>query len=69
MIIYLAGSFFIYIYGEQLENSEWKKIKHLPLVFYIIRALFFSVAIFVSAKSSAQRNQPIKKTIPYLDIT
>ncbi len=68
MIIYLAGSFFIYIYGEQLEVAAWKKFRYLTLVFYIIRALFFSIAIIVFAKSPIPKNQKINKTIPYLDI-
>lgn len=68
MIIYLAGSFFIYIYGEQLDVSEWKKFRFLTLVFYIIRAVFFSIGIIVSAKRPAPENQSTNKTIPYLDI-
>ena len=68
MIIYLAGSFFIYIYGEQLETASWKKFRYLTLVFYIIRALFFSIGIIVFAKRPAPKIKTANKTIPYLDI-
>ena len=69
MIVYLAGSFFIYIYGEQLEASEWKKIKHLPLLFYIIRALFFSIAIIAFINTPEEKPKLSSKKIPFLDIT
>jgi len=68
MIIYLAGSFFIYIYGEQLEKEAWKKFRYLTLLFYIIRALFFSIGIIVFAKRPVIKNKQLNKTIPYLDI-
>jgi hypothetical protein len=67
MIIYLAGSFFIYIYGEQLNKEEWKKLKHLPLLFYIIRALFYSIGLIVFSKAPVETKKLKEKTIPYLD--
>jgi hypothetical protein len=65
MIIYLAGSFFIYIYGEQLEKTVYNKFIYLTYVFYIIRALFFSIAIIVFAKTPTPKKPP---EIPNLDM-
>lgn len=68
MIIYLAGLFFIFIYGEQLDAVEWKKFRPLIVIFYIIRAVFFSIGIIVFAKRPAIKNKITNKNIPYLDI-
>jgi hypothetical protein len=69
MIIYLAGSFFIYIYGEQLEKSQWLKFWYFTVIFYILRSIFFSIAIIIAAKSPTREKQLNEKKLPNLDIT
>lgn len=68
MILYLAGSFFIYIYGEQLDNAAWKKFRSLTLVFYILRSVFFSISIFIYKKFPINKIQTQPKEIPNLDM-
>jgi membrane-bound ClpP family serine protease len=69
MIIYLAGSFFIYIYGEQLDEAAWRKFRYLTYVFYILRALFFLIAILIFVKSPKEKPKLSNKHIPFLDIS
>jgi hypothetical protein len=67
IVLYLAGSFFLYIFDETLSPNQRNHIWFLTWVFYIIKALFFSLSIIVSLKrSKGSSNQP--KTIPYLDM-
>lgn len=66
-IVYLSGSFFVYIFAEQLDPAEWKKFRFLTWVFYIIKAILFTVSIFVYNRHSKQ-NTFKDKTIPYLDL-
>jgi hypothetical protein len=56
MILYLAGSFFIYIYSSQLSQEEVNKYWIFTNIFSILKNIFFTIAIIVNA------NQSIKKT-------
>jgi hypothetical protein len=47
ILIYLAGSFFIYIYANQVKASVMSEFWFLTNVFYIIKNLFFGVAIML----------------------
>ena len=55
MMIYLAGSFFIYIFANQLAPKDVAKYWFFTNIFYIIKNIFFSIAIILNAK------QPVKK--------
>jgi hypothetical protein len=67
MIIYLSGSFFIYILGDQLTHYERMNFWYLTWIFYILKGIFFAIGIIVHAnQSSNQKNT--NSTIPYLDI-
>ena len=68
MIIYLAGSFFIYLYGEQLDPSAWKKFRYITLIFFIIRTIFFAIGILIFVKTPEEKPKLINKNIPFLDI-
>lgn len=57
MVLYLAGSFFIYIYSSQLKvQSEVDKYWIFTNIFSILKNIFFTIAIIVNA------NQSVKKT-------
>jgi len=56
MILYLAGSFFIYIYSSQLSQEEVNKYWVFTNIFSILKNIFFTIAIIVNA------NQSVKKT-------
>jgi len=68
MVIYLAGSFFIYIYADQLSVSEMKQFWFLTWIFYIIKGITFSIAILIFIHQYEKNNHK-NKTIPYLDLT
>lgn len=65
--IYLGGSFFIYIFADQIERSELKKFWFLTHVFYILKDIFFAIGIIVHSKKSKARIQG--KNIPFLDFS
>lgn len=54
IILYLAGSFFIYIYAGTLSKIEGQKYWYITNIFSIIKNVFFSVAILLHAKSQKQ---------------
>lgn len=69
MITYLAGSFFIYIYGETLDAAAWRKFRILTVLFYIIRSVFFIIGIIVFIKTPKEKPKLTNKNIPFLDFT
>lgn len=69
MIIYLAGSFFIYIYGEQLSKDAWDKFRILTVILYIMRSIFFIIGLIVFVKAPKEKPKLSNKNIPFLDIT
>lgn len=67
IVLYLAGSFFIYIFDETLSSNQRNAFWFLTWIFYIIKALFFSIGIIILLrKYKAPSNH--SKTIPYLDM-
>jgi len=67
MIIYLSGSFFIYLYANQLSTTEGKKFGILIDFFYILKNIFFAIAIFIFYKHP-NRKLNSQSTIPHLDL-
>lgn len=58
IIIYLAGCFFIYIFGSYLTASQLEKYWSITNLFAFLRNLFFCIAIYIHAK-------PPKDSMPY----
>lgn len=54
MMLYLAGSFFIYIYASQLDPSEVGKYWIYTNIFSIIKNIFFTIAILLYASHKAK---------------
>ncbi len=50
MMIYLAGSFFIYIYASQLPTKEIAKYWIFTNIFSIIKNILFTIALIVNSK-------------------
>jgi voltage-gated potassium channel Kch len=57
MMIYLAGSFFIYIYASQLETHEVAKYWIFTNIFSIIKSILFTIAIFINGSQSTKKNR------------
>ncbi len=63
MVVYLAGTFFIYIYADTVTIRELAKFLFLTYVFYIIKDIFFVIGIIVHSKRPPEK----KSSLPYLD--
>jgi hypothetical protein len=57
MMIYLAGSFFIYIYASQLPEKLVAQYWIFTNIFSIIKNIFFTIAIFVNGSQSTKKNK------------
>lgn len=55
-MIYLAGSFFVYIYASQIEHDLLKQYWFLTNVFYVLMNLFFIIGILVSRKNNISKS-------------
>lgn len=67
MVSYLGGSFFIYIFADQLPLDEIKKYWFLTDVFYIIKNIFFTIGLLVYVRQPKEVEDK-KSTVPFLDI-
>lgn len=60
MMIYLAGSFFIYIYASQLPNNKTiARYWIFTNIFSILKNIFFTIAIIINAKGSEKTKKKI----------
>ena len=55
MVLYLAGSFFIYIFSNYLSGAEVKKYWVITNFFSILRSVFFAIAIIHQAKPTKNK--------------
>jgi hypothetical protein len=58
IMIYLSGSFFIYLLANQIPNAQLKRYWMFTDVFYTLKNLFFLIGIIVLL------TRPKKKEIP-----
>jgi uncharacterized membrane protein YedE/YeeE len=58
-LIYLAGSFFIYIYANQLDPKFIYNYWFLTNIFYIIKNVLFAIGIHTYVKND-RKNMSIK---------
>lgn len=66
IMIYLGGSFFIYILANHTTEAEDEKFWYLTYIAETIKNIFFAVAVFVYAKQRSKDKIP-NQNIPYLD--
>ena len=50
MVLYLSGSFFIYLFTNFLSDAEIKKYWIITNIFSILKSILFTVAILIHAK-------------------
>jgi hypothetical protein len=65
-LIYLAGSFFIYIFANAMNDNFLIKYWFLTNVFYIIKNLFFGIAIYNLIRKKQESSRSSKSLHPYL---
>jgi len=66
VLIYLCGSFFLFIYGDKITENEKEKFWFFTYIVEIIKNILFAVAMIVYTRRTVTESQ--KKDIPYLDI-
>ena len=67
MVIYLAGSFFIYIFSDQVNRELFNKYLSITLIFYAIKNILFTLGIWIYAQKAPLQIKK-KENLPYLDI-
>jgi hypothetical protein len=50
MVVYLSGSFFIYLFASTLSREEVKRYWDLTNFFGLLKNIFFAIAIIVNSK-------------------
>jgi hypothetical protein len=65
ILIYLAGSFFIYIFAAQVDKETRNQYWIFSNVFTTLKYILFSLSLYVKYKHSNQLNQ--KRVYPYLN--
>jgi len=66
ILLYLSGSFFIYILADQIGAEELRRMWILTFLFYIVKGIFFAISILIYKRQSPKNNTGNK--IPYLDM-
>jgi hypothetical protein len=65
IMIYLAGSFFIYVFANQVEKAVLNQFWFLTNVLYVVKNLLFALGIFIHVKQL--KNPTPQKLRPYLN--
>ena len=66
VLIYLCGSFFLFIYGDKITENEKEKFWFFTYIVEIIKNILFAVAMIIFTRRQYTASK--KKDIPYLDI-
>ena len=64
IMLYLAGSFFIYIFANQVDRVMLDNFWFLTMVFYVIKNIFFCIGIYNVINIKNKKNKILK---PYLN--
>jgi hypothetical protein len=65
IMVYLAGSFFIYLFANQVDNKTLHQFWFLTNVFYILKNILFAIGILIYVKQ--QKNPAPENFQPYLN--
>ena len=65
MMLYLAGSFFIYIFANHVDIETQNQFWFLTYFFYVVKNIFFIIGIINYSKRL--KSQSIKDLYPYLN--
>jgi len=66
ILVYLCGSLFIYLYGDQMTKAEITQFWFFTYIVEIIKNILFVIAIVIYLRKPFVK--PPKIDIPYLDI-
>lgn len=68
MMIFLAGTFFIYIFAEKASRAVFREYLWLTWVLSIIQASFFSIGILIFARKSVPKSLKNNQAVAFLDM-
>jgi hypothetical protein len=69
ILIYLGGSFFIYLLANNLAYKDLDQYWVITYVFELIKNALFIIAMFLFAKEQSKVNGTSKNPLPNLDFT
>jgi hypothetical protein len=52
IVLYLAGSFFVYLFASYLSRDELTRFWIITNIFSILKNIFFAIAVYINAKPS-----------------
>ena len=67
IMLYLGGSFFFYILGNEIRETEIEKYWYLTFIIEIVKNVLFAIAVNVDIRRSKQKNP--NQNLPYLDFS
>jgi phosphatidylserine synthase len=68
IMLYLSGSFFIYVFANQVDDETLRNFWYLTNVFYVIKNILFGIALLILFKQSKVSSpKSHKKMYPYLN--
>jgi hypothetical protein len=67
LMVYLGGSFFIYIFANTVDDKILDSYWFLTYVFYIIKNIFFIIAMVLHLKETKLKRTQIHRLQPYLN--
>jgi len=66
MIIYLAGSFFIYVFANQVDRKTLAQYWFLTNAFYVLQMLLFTTGLIIYTRKQLKKSSN-QKLHPYLN--
>jgi hypothetical protein len=67
IMIYLAGSFFIYVSANHVEKSIRETFWLFTNVFYVVKNIFFGIGVYLALKKKTNSDLSISQLKPYLN--
>jgi hypothetical protein len=69
-MIYLAGSFFIYLFADKIPHAQLQQYWLFTDIFSAIKNVLFSIGILMFAQQQPKNKHRVNpSTKPYLDVT
>lgn len=68
LMIYLGGSFFVYILANHIPSNQLNQFWSLTFIAEIIKNILFAVAVLVNARQKTRQKIP-NQNLPFLDFT
>lgn len=64
-MLYLSGAFFIYIFANQIPESELKRYWMFTYIFYIVKNILFAVGILIFSLQQPNQKRHVQQSVKY----